>query len=270
MESDTIDATISVRQLSEVVVSTLPNILPRVQKFWRVVSRSPPGTGDKKAPARESRLSQIGAVISLFAPTADTGRFINQDHEEGMQFILQASGQSSSDNLDPAMKNVLEATSDSSFGDFIVFIVGSEKSCWETVAGGYFPIPEKGLPHVLFQLQPTLRVFRSRMTGRPLTKLIIPEEGQGLECKEAASSRQCWVCDSAGALSTGIHVDPDTTATLILGEASYYMNTAASFLGNHGCGKQSWLYSKTQRWRFMWSPVRMRPVISRQNELMSS
>ncbi|QBZ61886.1 hypothetical protein PoMZ_08845 [Pyricularia oryzae] len=239
MGTDRIDGAVTVRQLSGAAVGLMPNLLLRFQELWAVLFQPTEGTEEKKPPTGESRLSQLGAVISLFAPTVDTSRVGSLDHkEEDTRFILQASAQSNSDSRNTTMNRVVEATSGSSSGHVILFTTSAEKSASKTVMGGYFPSPEKGLPHVLFQLQSNLRVFRSRKTGIPLGKLIKSEQEQGADCKEEASSPRYWIGDSAGAMSTGIRVDPDTTATLLLGEGSYYMDMDASRAAHGGKTQQ--------------------------------
>ncbi|TLD33582.1 hypothetical protein PspLS_00059 [Pyricularia sp. CBS 133598] len=237
MGANSIDETVSVRQLSGTAVSMLPNLVLRFQELWGVLFQPAEGTEQKDSPTGESRISQLGAVISLFAPTVDTDRVGSQDQKEKTRFILQTSAQSNPDDGGTTIERVLETTSAGSSGHVIVFTTDAEKTASKTVIGGYFPSPEKGLPHVLFQLQPTLRVFRSRKTGIPLTKLIKPQEERRMECKEAASAPGYWIGDSAGAVSTGIRVDPDTTATLLLGEGGYYMDMAASRVRNDQGGK---------------------------------
>lgn len=262
MGTDRIDGTVTVRQLSGAAVGLMvskhtpinkkkltvlftntnliqPNLVLRFQELWAVLFQPAEGTEEKKPPTGESRLSQLGAGISLFAPTVDTSRVGSLDHKEkDTRFILQASAQSNSDIRDTTMNRVVEATSGSSSGHVILFTTSAEKSASKTVMGGYFPSPEKGLPHVLFQLQSNLRVFRSRKTGIPLGKLTKSEQEQGADCKEEASSPRYWIGDSAGALSTGIRVDPDTTATLLLGEGSYYMDMDASRAARGGKTQQ--------------------------------
>ncbi|EHA51281.1 hypothetical protein MGG_09752 [Pyricularia oryzae 70-15] len=239
MGTDRIDGTVTVRQLSGAAAGLMPNLVLRFQELWAVLFQPAEGTEEKKPPTGESRLSQLGAGISLFAPTVDTSRVGSLDHKEkDTRFILQASAQSNSDIRDTTMNRVVEATSGSSSGHVILFTTSAEKSASKTVMGGYFPSPEKGLPHVLFQLQSNLRVFRSRKTGIPLGKLTKSEQEQGADCKEEASSPRYWIGDSAGALSTGIRVDPDTTATLLLGEGSYYMDMDASRAARGGKTQQ--------------------------------
>ncbi|TLD04370.1 uncharacterized protein PgNI_11952 [Pyricularia grisea] len=232
MGTDRIDGTMPVRQISDAAVRLMPNLLLRFQELWGVLFHPSEDTKEKKPPAREFRFSQLGAVISLFAPTIQTSSGSNQDQKEESQFILQASAQTNFDNRDDAMKRVLEAISGNFSGHVILFTTSAEKRSSKTVIGGYFPCPEKGLPHFLFQLQPILRVFRSRRLGIPVNKLFKSKEERGMEYREATPSIGYWIGDSAGALSTGIRVDPDTTATLLLGEGGYYMDMAASRVKN--------------------------------------